>query len=124
MKAYPKELRERVVAAWERGGETQPQIARRLEVSLRWVENVLARRRKTGSVEAKPHAGGRERVFDPAAEERLRRAVAERPDATLEELCTKTRVACALSTVGRTLGRLGLPRKKRAATPPSGPLPR
>ncbi len=119
MKAYPQELRVRVVVAWARGGQTQPEIARRLEVGLRRVEKARTRRRETGSAGPPPHGGGRRRAFDAAAEARLRRAVAERPDATLDELRAAAGVACGRTAVWAALGRAGLTRKKSRSTPRS-----
>ena len=55
---------------------------------------------------------------DSAAAERLRQAVADRPDATLEELREAVGVACGPSAVHRALERLGLPRKKSRSGPP------
>jgi transposase len=83
------DLRERVVAACDRGEATRDEIAQRFCVSIAWVYRLLQRRRRTGSIAPKPHGGGQKPAFDVAATERLRQAVADCPDATLEELrCT------------------------------------
>jgi transposase len=119
MKAYSMDLRERVVAACDRGEGTREEIARRFRVGVAWVYRLLQRRRQTGSIEPRPHGGGRVPAFDAAAAERLRQAVADRPDATLEELREAVGVACGPSAVHRALGRLGLPRKKSRSGPPS-----
>lgn len=119
MKAYSMDLRERVVAACDGGEGTRAEIAKRFRVGVAWVYRLLQRRRQTGSIEPKPHGGGQEPAFDPVAAERLRRAVADRPDATLEELREATGVACGTSAVHRALERLGLPRKKSRSVPPS-----
>jgi transposase len=119
MNAYSMDLRERVVAACDRGEGTREQIARRFSVSIAWVYRLLQRRRQTGSFAPRPHGGGQEPAFDDAALQRLRRAVADRPDATLEELREAAGVACSVAAVHRALEKLGLPRKKSRSGPPS-----
>jgi transposase len=119
MNAYSMDLRERVVDACDCGEETREQIAKRFQVGLAWVYRLLQRRRDTGSIEPKPHGGGQKPAFDPPAAERLRQAVADRPDATLEELREAVGVACVTSAVHRELKKLGLPRKKSRSGPPS-----
>jgi transposase len=119
MNAYSMDLRERVVAACDRGEGTREEIARRFRVGVAWVYRLLQRRRETGSIEPKPHGGGQKPAFDPPAAERLRQAVEDRPDATLEELREAVGIACGTSAVHRALERLGLPRKKSRSGPPS-----
>jgi transposase len=119
MHAYSMDLRERVVAACDGGEGTREEIAKRFRVGVAWVYRLLQRRRQTGSIAPKPHGGGQKPAFDPPAAERLRRAVADRPDATLEELREAVGVACGTSAVHRALERLGLPRKKSRSGPPS-----
>lgn len=119
MKAYSMDLRERVLAACDRGEGTREQIAKRFQVGIAWVYRLLQRRRQTGSIAPQPHGGGQKPAFDPPAAERLRQAVADRPDATLEELRQVVGVACGTSAVHRALKKLGLPRKKSRYGPPS-----
>src|SRR5271165_6657273 len=119
MKAYSMDLRERVVAACDRGEGTREEIARRSRVGIAWVYRLLQRRRETGSIEPRPHGGGQKPAFDPPAAQRLRQAVADRPDATLEELREAVGVARGTSAVHRALEKLGLPRKKSRYGPPS-----
>jgi transposase len=120
MRSYSMDLRERVVAACDCGEETREQVARRFSVSVAWVYRLLARRRDTGTIAPKPHGGGQPPVFQGESAERLRKAVEDCPDATLEELRDATGVGCGTSAVFRALNRLGLPRKKS----PSGLLSR
>jgi transposase len=119
MKAYSMDLRERVVAACDRGEGTREEIAKRFRVGVAWVYRLLRRRRDTGSFAPKPHSGGQKPAFDPPAAERLRQAVADRPDATLVELREAVGVDCGTSAVHRALEKLGLPRKKSRSGPPS-----
>ena len=112
MRSYSMDLRERVLAACDSGEETREQVAERFCVSVAWVYRLLARRRDTGSIAPKPHGGGRPPAFEGESAERLRKAVEDCPDATLEELRAAAGVGCGTSAVFRALNRLGLPRKK------------
>ena len=97
MRAYSIDLRQRVVAAYDAGEGTQEQVAARFAVSTSWVRKILRQRRQTGSIEPKPHGGGNVRAFDGEADARLRQAVRDEPDATLEELGRAAGVAGELS---------------------------
>src|SRR5512135_204229 len=119
MHAYSRDLRERVVAAWDRGEGTREAIAKRFCVAIAWVYRLLQRRRRTGPIAPKPHGGGQKPALDAAAAARLRQAVADCPDATWEEPRSVAGVACSTSAVHRALERLDLPRKKRRSGPPS-----
>ena len=112
MRSYSMDLRERVVAACDGGEEIREGVAKRFCVSVAWVYRLLARRRDTGSIAPKPHGGGQPPAFQGEAAERLRKAVEDCPDATLEELREAAGVDCGTSAVFRALNRLGLPRKK------------
>ena len=119
MKAYSTDLRQRVIAAYQAEQGTQRQIADRFCVSIQWVRKILYHHRHTGSIEPKPHGGGRARVIDREAGERLRQAVADRPDATLAELAQAADVAASPAMVHRALVGLGITRKKSRGGPPS-----
>ena len=119
MAAYSMDLRVRIAAACDAGDETRAEIADRFAVSESWVRRLLQRRRTTGSLAPKPHGGGQPPAFDAAAADRLRRAVATTPDATLQELARASGVPCSTSAVDRTLRRLGITRKKRRSGPRS-----
>jgi transposase len=119
MRAYSTDLRQRVVAAYDAGEGTQEQLAARFAVSTSWVRKLLRQRRDVGSIEPRPHGGGHPPAFDPAAAARLRQAVRDDCDATLEELGHAVGVACSPSAVYRTLDRLGITRKKSRSGRPS-----
>lgn len=106
------DLRQRVVDAWDQKTGTQPQIAKRFKVSLGWVKKLLHLRRKTGSIAPKKHAGGRRAKFVGEHLEHLRELVAQKPDATLEELLELSGVSASIMAVARALQRLGFTFKK------------
>src|SRR5918999_6022533 len=112
MKAYSIDLRERVVTACDEGGATREQVAARFAVSVRWVRDLLRRRREAGPIAPRPRGGGRAPAFDAAAAERLRDAVRADSDATLAELGRAAGVACSPPAVYRALRRLGVTRKR------------
>lgn len=123
MRAYSIDLRQRVVAACDAGDATREQIAARFSVSVVWIRKLLRRRRETGSIEPRPHGGGRAPAFDAEADRRLREAVRGDDDATLAELACAADVACCPSAVHRALKRLGITRKKSRDGPPSRTAP-
>jgi transposase len=113
MPAYSPDLRQRVVDAVERKEGSIRQIARRFVVSLSFVVRLLQQKRRTGSVEPKPHGGGHPPALGPADLERLRELIRRRPDATLEECRQHLGASCSTMTISRALRELGLPRKKK-----------
>jgi transposase len=123
MQAYSMDLRERVVAACDEGIDTRAEIAERFSVSQSWIRRLLQRRREAGSIAPKPHGGGQRPAFDAEGLERLRRAVAERPDATLAELRDAIGATCGITAVHEATVALGLTLKKSRSTPPSGTGP-
>ena len=119
MRAYSMDLRERVVAACDEGIDTRPEIAERFSVSQSWIRRLLQRRRERGSIAPKPHSGGQKPAFDAEGRERLRQAVAERPDATLAELRDAVGATCGITAIHDAVVALGLTLKKSRSTPPS-----
>jgi len=96
-------------------------VAVRFDVSLAWVYRVLQRRRETGSIAPRTQTKCRGRSLSTDEEVRLLALITARPDATLAELQHALPTRAALSTLGRTIDRLGLTVKKngtrrRAAT--------
>lgn len=113
MRPYSNDLRERIVAAVERGEFSILRIAHLFSVSLSFVVRLLQRKRRTGSVQPKPHAGVPTRKLDAAAEARLLELVKDQPDATLAELRDRLGIPCCLMTIARALERHQITRKKK-----------
>jgi transposase len=116
---YSQDLRDRVLAAYDRGMETQ-QIAEVFTVSKAWARRLKQRRRETGETAPRPMGGATVIKIDRA---RLAELVRAQPDATLEELRERLSVRCALSAVSMALKALGLSFKKRRCTRPSRTAP-
>jgi transposase len=60
-----------------------------------------------------------QRSYDDADEQRIRELIRRKPDTTLAEVAEALGKPAHVSTVSRTLERLGLPRKKSPPMPPS-----
>lgn len=123
MKAYSLDLRQKILRASDQGLGSQRAMATLFGVSLSFVEKLLRRRRATGDIAPRPHAGGRRASCDAAALAQIRRFVHEQPDATLAELCerlwTQQHLRVSVPTMGRIVLHLKLPRKKSRSMPMS-----
>ena len=119
-KTYSQDLRDRVIAARDRGLKTKP-VADLFRVSGSWVRRVMQRRRETGETTPRPRGGATVVKIDL---DRLRQLVSEQPDATARELHQRLGIDCSVSAVDMALRRAGLSFKKRRSTPPSriGPM--
>lgn len=113
------DLRERIVAAYDRGDGTRQQVADRYNVSLGMVKKLLQQRRRTGDIGARHRFSGRKPKITPKHQERLKRLVRDRPDMTLEELRAAIGVECTLPAIHYALRRMGLSLKKRRCARPS-----
>lgn len=117
------DLRERILAAYDRGGSTRQQVADRFQVSLGSVKKLLSQRRRTGQIAPLGRRGGRPPKIRATHLRRLRALVRKQPDLTLEELRTATGLRCSLVAIHRALVKLGLTYKKRRSAPASRTAP-
>jgi putative transposase len=108
------DLRERIVAVVE-GGSSIRAAARRFAVSPSAAIKLMQRVRATGSPAPARYGGHRRPLLQPYEAE-LKRVVEATPDITLAELQTEVErrfgVVAGLSTLHKTLHRLGLRHKK------------
>ncbi len=116
-KPYPMELRERVIAAYDRNEGTHDTLAVRFSVGVATVNRWLARRRRSGSVAPSPMGGARhERKVDQAGEKFIADILAEVPDSSMDELVDAYREEFGIemhkSTMARSVGRMGYTRKR------------
>jgi len=112
---YSQDLRDRVLAAYDRGMQTE-EIARVFVVSPAWARRVKQRRRESGETTPRPMGGATVIKIDRL---RLAELVRARPDATLDELRRGLGVRVTLSAVCTALQKLGLSFKKSRSTRPS-----
>ena len=137
MRPYSRDLRLRVVQAYENREGSMRQLAGRFRLSLSCVRDLIRRFRVTGDVAPKPHGGGARAKLDARGRDALQTFVHETPEATLQELGTRLaatqQITVSQATLSRALRQLGLRRKKnlsrrRAGTtrgaPATGGLPR
>ena len=120
MKAYSVDLRAKILRACDQRFGCQRAIATLFGVSQSCVETRLRRRRTSGDIAPRPHAGGRHASCNEAALGLLRRLIREHPDATLAELCAylaaQRGLLVRVPTMSRLAKQLGLPRKKHHST--------
>jgi transposase len=124
MKPSSLDLREKILRAYDEHRGSQRALAALFGVSRAVVEQLVQRRRSTGQIAPRPHAGGCKPSCDHAARAVVRQGLQEHTDATLTELCERLVQRrgrwVSVSTMARLLTRLRLPRKKSRATPRSG----
>lgn len=117
-KPHPVELRERAVRLVEQDSK-HSEAARRLCVSIKFVNDMVRLKRETGALAPKPQGNpGRGKLT--GAKGWVERRIAARPDLTIDaltaELAAEHGVKVHRSSVGRLLLRLGLSHKKRPAS--------
>jgi len=110
---YPQVLRDRVLAAYDRGLPTK-QIAELFQLSPAGARRVKQRRRENGETNPRPEGGATVIKVDTT---QLRSLVRAQPDATLKELSQRLGVTCGESTLCMALKRMKLSLKKRQPMP-------
>jgi transposase len=115
LKSYSIDLRERIIAQWQKG-EKRRRIAELMQVSFSTVNRYVDQYRKTGQVQPKAQTRMQPLIGDeqlPLLEQQLAGA----PDATLEEQVATWEaehgVRLSVSTMWRAIERVGWTRKKR-----------
>jgi transposase len=119
MKTISTDLRERIVAACDRGDGTRQQIAERYEVSLGLVKKLLQQRQRTGDIAPRHRFSGRKPKITVQHQQRLKKLVHAHPDMTLEELRDAIGIDCTPQAIHYMLLRMDLPLKKRRSVPPN-----
>jgi transposase len=109
MRAYSMDLRERVLADCDLGMGPKA-VATKYRVSESWVRRLKQRRKETGETKPRP-SGRRPTTWGPHAG-RIRKAVNDAPDLTLQELKARLELTLSLATLWRTINALGLTLKK------------
>ena len=114
MKAYPIELRQRVLQAADNNLGTRDEIARMFKVSTFWIRKLLRQRNQTGDITPLPQNQGRKPAFRGTDLELLNDFVKENPDSTLQEIKEhfSGKVDCSIVAVHNALKRLGWRYKK------------
>lgn len=123
-RALSIDLRQRIIAAWQQREGTWKDLAERFGVGEATVDRLVARFRRTGSVEPDPHGGGQSHRIPDDELPVVRRLLDATPDITIEELAEayrrETGERVSRATMGRAVTRLGYTRKKRPSSARSG----
>ena len=118
MRAYSLDLRQKVVAAYERGEATIDEIASLFSVGPTFVKKMLRLHREGQDLSPRPRGGGHTPKLSDKHLQMIRAEVARNNDVTAEELrdLLKKRSGVEVSqpTISRVLARLNLPRKKNS----------
>lgn len=119
MKAFSMDLRERVIAAYDRGEGSTRQLAEVFGVSRAWISKLLRLRRERGSVAAIEYRRGPKPKLSDRHIDRICELVAKEPDLTLKEIRLRLRLPVSLPVLCVTLRRIGFTRKKSPSSRPS-----
>ena len=117
------DLRERILASYDRGEGTRDQIASRYKVSLGMVKKLIQQRRHSGDIAPRHHLSGRKPLILESHKKAMKELLARRPDMTLEELRDETGLSCTLPAIHYALASMGLTYKKRLSGPASKTAP-
>ena len=120
MQAYSVDLRQRIVDALQQEGATTDSVAQRFRVSPSSVKRYRRQFQQSGSLSPKPRPG-RPLKIKADQEDPLKELVASRTDWSLQRLCDawqqQSGVWVPFGVMARTLARLKITYKKRAAWP-------
>lgn len=110
------DLKERVVSLYSSGGISMREVAKLFNVSLGFVHNTVSCYQRFGQVnDPRPRFYGRRRVLDSDDLSFIHEVINAQPSIYLDELryklTTVRGVQVSLSTISRTLSRMGLTRK-------------
>ena len=119
MRTLSLDLRERVVAAYDREEGTREEIAHHYRVSVGMVKKLLQQRRRTGHIGPLHHRSGRKPLIVDTHQRQMRSLLSRKPDLTLKELRTAVGLDCTLPAIHYGLKKMGLTYKKRRSGPAS-----
>jgi transposase len=114
-----QDLRQRVVATYLAGQSTMQEVADRFEVKRGWVNEIVQRYKRTGSVDPSPKGGGAPAILMDKDYQVLAEIIKQQNDATLAEIATQLAehigVLVSVPTISRAVNKLGFSRKKNSA---------
>ena len=123
MRTLSLDLRERILASYDKADGTRDQIAIRYRVSLGMVKKLLQQRRRTGDIAPRHHRSGRKPLIVAAHRRQMRTLLSKKPDLTLKELRAALELECSLPAIHYALVALGLTYKKRHSAPANRSAP-
>lgn len=117
MKALGEDLRRRIVDAYDAGEGSIRDLAEQFTIHRNTLYRWLARRRQTGNTAPRPVGSHLSPKLDAPGLAKLLGLLGEKNDRTQQELADEMlrryRISMSRATVGRTLARLGITRKKK-----------
>lgn len=117
MRSLSLDLRERIVGAYQKQEGSYQVLAVRFAVSRAVVGKLVRQHREQGTLKPQVHLRGRKLAIRGKLLERLRKHLAEHPDATLAERISALGLDCSVNTMWKTLRRLGWRYKKSRHEP-------
>ena len=118
-RAYSVDLRERVVASFDREGMTDQEAAALFRIGEATVRRWKRLKRETGALRRRPGGGGNPPRIAPEQYDVVLAILGEHPDLTDQEVAwefhRRTGHSVSRSSMNRVLLKLGLTRKKRAS---------
>lgn len=117
MRTLSLDLRERILASYDKEEGTREEIAARYRVSLGMVKKLLQQRRRTGDIGSRHRFSGRKPMILGSHHRQLRALLARKSDLTLKELRAAIALNCTLPAIHYALQKLGLTYKKRRSGP-------
>jgi transposase len=113
MRAIPVPMRKRILQLYDKGKSTR-EISEFLGFCVAAVRRVRQQFRQRGTIETRTYLCGRKTLLTRERKERLRRLLAQQPDATLAELGARMDRPFRTSTVDLWLRQLGWRYKKNS----------
>lgn len=113
------DLRERILASYDKEEGTRQEIANRFRVSLGLVKKLLQQRRHTGEIGPRHHRSGRKPMIVAAHQRQMRTLLGKKPDLTLKELRAALELECSLPAIHHALVKMGLTSERRRSQPAS-----
>jgi transposase len=101
-----------------------PAIAVRFAVSHKMVQKIKYQSRDTGTLQPQTQKVGRKRILTDKHGERIRHLISENPSVTLEQLRSKLKVNCCLTTIWLELQRQRQTFKKNSERQRTAPFRR
>jgi transposase len=117
MRTLSLDLRERILASYDKKEGTRAEIANRYGVSLGMVKKLLQQRRRTGDIAPRHCYSGRKPRILSSHHQQMRTLLARKPDLTLKELRAAVALDCTLPAIHYALQKIGLTYKKRHSGP-------
>lgn len=119
MEAFSMDLRERVIAAYDRGDGSTRELAEVFGVSRAWISKLLRLRRERGTIAAIEYRRGPKPRLTDRHINRICELLAAEPDLTLDEIRRRLRLPVSVPVLCTTLKRIGFTRKKSPSSRPS-----